>query len=116
MKIIKSKKEQRVRRHSRIRSRVSGTGEMPRLSVFKSNKHISAQIIDDIKKVTLASAHSSKVAGKTLLEKSFAVGEQIAKSAKALKINAVVFDRGGFMYTGKVKQVAEGARQAGLKF
>jgi large subunit ribosomal protein L18 len=111
-----SKVESRNRRHKRIRAKVRGTSDMPRLSVFRSNKYISAQIIDDQKGVTLASAHSSKVKGKTMMERSAAVGAMIGESAKAKKIEKVVFDRGGFIYTGNVKALAEAARKAGLKF
>ena len=106
----------RQRRRAKIRSRISGTAECPRLSVFKSNKHISAQLIDDEKAVTLATAHSRDIKAGTLLEKSAAIGETIAKLAAAKKITRAVFDRGGFMYTGCVKAVAEGARKGGLKF
>ena len=110
------KKEKRVRRHTRIRSRISGTKDVPRLSVSKSNKHISVQLIDDQSAKTLASAHSREVKGKTMMEKSVLVGESIALKAKAKKISFVVFDRGGFIYTGNIKALADGARKAGLKF
>ena len=116
MKAHNIKKEKRTRRHARIRTQVSGTLAMPRLSVFKSNKHISVQLIDDSKAVTLASAHSRDVAGKTMMEKSVAVGSSIAEKALAKKIKAVVFDRGGFKYTGNVKALADSARKAGLTF
>jgi len=116
MKNIKTNIEQRNRRHRRIRARISGTSETPRLSVFKSNRYISAQLIDDEKNVTLAAAHSRTVKGKTLLEKSALVGKDIAEKAAAKKIKKVVFDRGGFFYTGCVKALADGAREGGLKF
>jgi large subunit ribosomal protein L18 len=116
MKSINIKKEQRNRRHARIRAKIFGTSEMPRLSVFKSNKHISAQLIDDENNVTIAAAHSRDVKGKTLMEKSSLVGEAVAKAATAKKIKAVVFDRGGFIYTGNVQALAEGARKGGLQF
>ncbi len=106
----------RERRRTKIRSRVSGTPEMPRLSVFKSNKHISAQLIDDVHAVTLATAHSRDIKKGTLLEKSEAIGHAVAELAKAKKITKAVFDRGGFRYTGCVKAVADGARAGGLKF
>ena len=106
----------RQRRRAKIRSRIFGTSQTPRLSVFKSNKHIYAQLIDDNNSVTLVSAHSRDVKNGTLLEKSTVVGETVAILAKAKKIDKVVFDRGGFMYTGCVKAVAEGARKGGLKF
>ena len=116
MKSIQIKKEKRVRRHKRIRSHISGTAKVPRLSVFKSNKHISAQIIDDLNSLTIVSAHSREVKGKSLNEKSALVGQSIATKAKAKKISQVVFDRGGFIYTGNVKALADGARKGGLKF
>lgn len=116
MKSLNLKKEKRVRRHVRIRARVSGTSDVPRLSVFKSNKHISVQLIDDTNAVTLASAHSRDVKGKTMSEKAVLVGEAIAAKAKAKKVSKVVFDRGGFIYTGNVKALADGARKGGLEF
>ncbi len=116
MKKNGSKVESRMRRHKRIRAKLSGSSLMPRLSVFKSNKYISAQIIDDTKGVTLASAHSKDVKGKTMLEKSELVGKAVAEMAKTKKIVKVVFDRGGFIYTGNVKALAEGARSGGLQF
>ncbi len=116
MKSPNAKKEKRVRRHTRIRARVSGTVSMPRLSVFKSNKHISAQLIDDENAVTIAAVHSRDVKGKTMMEKSALVGEEIAKKASAKKITSAVFDRGGFKYVGNVKAIADGARKGGLKF
>ncbi len=116
MKSLKTKKEKRTRRHVRIRARVSGTPVLPRLSVFKSNKHISAQVIDDVNAVTLASSHSRDAKGKTMTEKSVLVGEDIAKKLLAKKVSQVVFDRGGFVYAGNVKALADGARKGGLKF
>ena len=116
MKKIKTNIEQRDRRHKRIRAKVSGTAEIPRLSVFKSNRYISVQLIDDEKSVTLASSHSKDIKGKTLLEKSAGVGKDIAAKAGSKKITKVVFDRGGFFYTGCVKAVADGAREGGLIF
>ena len=116
MKNTNVKKEKRIRRHTRIRRAVFGTAAKPRLSVFKSNKHIAAQLIDDENAVTLASSHSRAVSGKSLLQKAGMVGEDIAKKAAAKKIAAVVFDRGGFRYIGCVAAVAEGARKGGLKF
>lgn len=116
MKSLNAKKEKRVRRHAKIRSTISGTKEMPRLSVFKSNKYISAQLIDDVNSVTLASAHSKDVKGKSMMEKSVKVGQSIAEKALALKVSKAVFDRGGFIYTGNIKALADGAREGGLKF
>lgn len=113
---LTTKTEKRNRRHARIRARVFGTAECPRLSVFKSNKHISAQLIDDQNAVTLASFHSRDAKGKFLSERAKEVGVAIAEKAKAKKVEKVVFDRGGFLYTGNVKAVADGAREGGLKF
>lgn len=109
----------REARHRRVRAKISGTPERPRLNVFRSSKHIYAQIIDDVNGVTLASASS--------LEKGFdanggnkegarKVGEMIAKAAQGKGISEVVFDRGGYLYHGRVKELAEGARENGLKF
>lgn len=111
-----AKKEQRVRRQVRIRARVSGTKERPRLAVFKSNTNIYAQLIDDENGKTLLSASSKEIKAGKPLAKAKAVGEEIAKRAKAGKIEAVVFDRGGFLYTGHIKALADGAREGGLKF
>ena len=116
MKKHELKLKKRIRRHAKVRSTISGTKDMPRLSVFKSNKYISAQLIDDVNAVTLASAHSREVKGKTMMEKSALVGESIAAKAVAKKITKAVFDRGGFIYTGNVKALADGARKGGLKF
>lgn len=116
MKKLNAKLEKRTRRHTKIRSTISGTSEKPRLAVYKSNKHISVQLIDDVKAATIASAHSREVKGKTMMEKAALVGESIAVKALAKKIVNVVFDRGGFIYTGNVKAVADGARKGGLKF
>lgn len=116
MKSLNSKATNRIRRRNRIRAKISGTTEMPRLAVFKSNTSITAQIIDDTKGITLAFAHSRDVKGKTMLEKSALVGKAIAEKGLAKKVSKVVFDRGGYIYTGNIKAVAEGAREAGLKF
>ena len=112
-------KAQRLHRHKRVRGKVSGTPERPRLNVFRSETNIYAQIIDDTKGITLVSASS--------LEKSFEcdgtktdaakkVGEVLAERAKAKGIDMVVFDRGGYLYHGRVKALAEGAREGGLQF
>ena len=116
MRRFKTKKEQRERRKKRIRAKIFGTATNPRLSVFKSNMHISAQLINDEVGATLASSHSKMVKGKNLTDKAKAVGMDIAEKAKVKKIVKAVFDRGGFAYTGKVKAVAEGAREGGLVF
>ena len=109
----------RIKRHKRVRAKISGTPERPRLCVFRSAKHIYAQIIDDVNGVTLVSASS--------MEKSFTeyggnkdaakkVGTLVAERALEKKIETVVFDRGGFVYHGRVQALAEGAREGGLKF
>ena|SRR3989338_8417772 len=116
MSNIDSKTKKRARRHRRVRSKVKGTAERPRLSVFKSNKDIYVQLIDDVSSKTLAAASSVEMKGKKMMDKAKAVGELIAKTAKAKKIDKVVFDRGGYVYTGKVQALADAARSAGLVF
>lgn len=116
MKTKNPKTEKIERRHKRIRSRVFGTAEKPRLCVYRSNTNIYAQIIDDNQAKTLVSFSSDKADGKTFMARSIDVGKQIAKLAKEKDIEKVVFDRGGFLYTGKVKALADGAREGGLKF
>ena len=109
-------------RHKRIRSKINGTAEMPRLCVYRSLSKIYAQIIDDSKGVTLVSASSLDkeiqplLAGKSKSEQAKIIGEELGKRAKKAKIKEVVFDRGGYVYTGRVAALAEGARSAGLKF
>ncbi|MEX0913108.1 MAG: 50S ribosomal protein L18 [Candidatus Paceibacterota bacterium] len=110
------KTNRRVARHKRIRAKVIGTATKPRLAVFKSNLGIYAQLIDDQAGHTLVAADARKVKGDTPLARAEAVGQQIAEMAKPKKIEEVVFDRGGFLYSGAVKAVAEGARSSGLKF
>lgn len=114
----KSRKQLRVARHARIRKRVSGTSERPRLAVFRSLKHISAQIIDDTRGVTLCAASSLEKGLKASANSEGAkkVGETIGKRAKDLGISQVVFDRGGFMYHGTIAELAEGVRAAGVEF
>ena len=115
---ITTKAEQRVARHSRLRKKVEGTGARPRLAVFRSLKHIYAQIIDDATGTTLVAASSQekelKVTGNA--DGAKAVGSKLAERAKQKGINAVVFDRGGFRYHGRVASLANGAREAGLEF
>lgn len=106
----------RERRHKRIRARVSGTTERPRLAVFKSNKFMYAQLIDDTAGKTLASASDIKGGKGTKAERSVTIGTELAEKAKALNITTVVFDRGGFRFTGRVKALADSARAAGLIF
>ena len=115
----KDKNEQRLRRHARVRGKISGTAERPRLAVYRSNKNISAQIIDDAKGVTLAAASSNEkdfASSGSNKEAAKKVGMLIAERAKAKGIEAVVFDRGGYIYHGRVSELAEGAREGGLKF
>ena len=119
MIVKESKNDMRKKRHSRIRNTISGTAECPRLCVFRSNTGIYAQIIDDVKGITLVQAstldkevkekHANKVAAKE-------VGNLIASRAKEKKISNVVFDRSGYIYHGVVKELADGAREGGLKF
>lgn len=106
----------RTRRHNRIRAKVSGTAEMPRLAVFRSSRYITAQLIDDEKGVTLAAASDLKAKKGSKVERAKDVGAAIAAAAKEKKIAKVVFDRGGFLYAGRVKALADAAREAGLEF
>ncbi len=113
-----SKNSERLRRHARIRTKVSGTATCPRLNVFRSNKHISCQIIDDEKGTTLVSCSSInlKLENGGNIEAAKAVGSEIAKLALAKGIDTVVFDRGGYNYHGRIEALADAAREAGLKF
>tara|TARA_B100001758_G_C18322728_1_gene564112 strand:+ start:498 stop:839 length:342 start_codon:yes stop_codon:yes gene_type:complete len=113
--MIKSKKDARRRVRYAIRKKVSGTSERPRLAVFRSNSEIYAQVIDDVTGNTLASASSAGAKG-TKIEQANVVGQLIAENAKKVGIATVVFDRGGFLYHGRIKALAESAREAGLKF
>lgn len=113
-----SKNKERLRRHARIRKKISGTAARPRLSTFRSNAHIHCQIIDDTTGTTLVSCSSVelKLANGGNIEAAKAVGTEVAKRALAKKIENVVFDRGGYIYHGRVKALAEAAKEAGLKF
>ena len=115
-----ARNEVRKARHERVRDKVSGTSDSPRLNVFRSNGNIFAQIIDDEKGVTLCSASSIdkelKLTNGGNIEAATKVGELIARRAKKAKIETVVFDRGGYLYHGRVKALAEAARENGLKF
>jgi large subunit ribosomal protein L18 len=114
-----TKQEHRVRRHRRVRKKVLGTAERPRLAVFRSNKHIYAQAIDDISGRTVASASTVEAERRgdptATVDAAKQVGQAVAERAKAAGITAVVFDRGGFKYHGRVAAVAEGARAGGLE-
>ncbi|MDD4989928.1 MAG: 50S ribosomal protein L18 [Candidatus Pacebacteria bacterium] len=118
-----TKKQKRIRRHHRVRAKIIGTDKMPRLCVFRSNQHITAQIIDDQKGKTIIQANDTqKINLKEAKErtgkiaKAFMVGKIIAQKALEMKIKNVVFDRGGYQYHGRIKALAEGARDGGLIF
>lgn len=119
---VVDKNSKRVVRHKRVRTKISGTSERPRLSVYRSLNEIYAQIIDDTTGKTLCSASTldsevkGQLAGKTKTEQAKVVGQVIAKRALSKKIKEVVFDRGGYIYIGRVQALAEAAREAGLKF
>ena len=109
-------KAQRIKRHKRVRAKVSGTPERPRLNVFRSEKNIYAQIIDDVAGDTLVAASSLDKAIDGNKAAARAVGKLVAERAKAKGIDTVVFDRGGYLYHGRVAELAEGAREGGLEF
>ena len=113
-----SKNAVRVRKHERVRAKVSGTASAPRLCVFRSNKHIEAQLIDDVKQTTLVSSSSVqlKLENGSNIEAAKKVGADLAAKAKAKKISIVVFDRGGYVYHGRVAALADAAREGGIKF
>ena len=115
----KDKNVQRLKRHRRVRSKISGTTECPRLAVYRSNKYIYAQIIDDVKGVTLVAASSNEAGFDGIgsnKEAARKVGKMVAERAIQKGIEAVVFDRGGYIYHGRVSELAAGAREGGLKF
>lgn len=116
MKKSIEKLEKRTRRHNRIRARVTGTAARPRLAVFRSNRYVYAQLINDETGSTLASADSRQMKGSNNTERGTEVGKTIAEVAKKAGIEAVVFDRGGFKYQGVVAALANGAREGGLQF
>jgi large subunit ribosomal protein L18 len=111
-----NKDSRRRKIHDKIRSKINGTSELPRMSVYRSNKQIYVQLIDDVNGSTLASASSKDVKGGTKSDVSKLVGKAIAEKATSKGIANVVFDRGGFLYHGRVKALADAAREAGLKF
>jgi large subunit ribosomal protein L18 len=115
------RREARIRRHRRVRKKISGTASRPRLAVFRSNKHLTVQIIDDEAGRTLASVSTTQADQRALgsgatVEAARRLGTLIAERAKAVGVTSVVFDRGGFLYHGRVAAVAEAAREAGLEF
>lgn len=117
-----NKNQDRLKRHKRVRAKVKGTAEAPRLSVYRSLNHIYAQLIDDVNGNTLVTSSTldkaikDSLSGKDKKAQAYAVGELLAKKAKEKGIEAVVFDRGGYLYTGRVASLADGAREGGLKF
>jgi large subunit ribosomal protein L18 len=111
----KTKRDARLRRHARVRKKVAGGAKRPRLAVFRSNRHIYAQLIDDVRAVTLVQASDTEVKGKDKTERAKAVGELLASRAKDAGVKAAVFDRGGRLYHGRVAALADGARQGGLQ-
>ena len=110
-----TKKDLRTRRHTRVRSVISGVAERPRLAVHRSNKFVSAQVIDDVKGHTIASAHGREFPGSQSLQAA-QVGKAVAERAKAAGITTIVFDRGGYAYAAQVKALADAARESGLIF
>ena len=119
---VNDKNKDRIVRHKRVRNKISGTKKCPRLNVYRSLNNIYVQLIDDERGVTLASCSTldkevaEKINGKPKSEHAYIVGQTIGERAKSAKIKEVVFDRGGYIYTGRVQKVADGARDAGLKF
>ncbi len=117
-----NRNKNRQKRHYKMRNKIQGTPERPRLNVFRSSSNIFAQVIDDVKGVTIAAASTldndikEKVSGLNKTEAAKIIGQEIAKKSKDKGIEAVVFDRGGYLYHGRVKSLADGARESGLKF
>jgi large subunit ribosomal protein L18 len=116
MRRPRTRDEMRQRRHLRVRKKVTGTAERPRLVVYRSLKHIYAQIVDDVARRTILTVSDAGIAEGKKTEKSGAVGRTLAEKAKAAGITQVVFDRAGYKYHGRVKAVADGAREGGLEF
>lgn len=111
-----TKKQQRERRKARIRSTISGTEERPRLSVFKSNKYLEAQVINDITRQTIFSATTKAIKKGTPTEKAIEIGKKIGTELKSKKVESVVFDRGGYVFIGQIKALADTVREQGIKF
>lgn len=116
MTIRTKQRQKHERRKRRTRAKITGTADRPRLSVFRSNKYLYVQLIDDVAGETITGANSRAVADKGMMEQAEYLGKEIAKRAKDAGITRVVFDRGGYTYTGRIKQIAESARAAGLIF
>lgn len=119
--VAKKRRESRLVRHARVRKKIHGTAERPRLAVYRSNKHLVLQVIDDDLGVTLASASTNEATQRTLgrgsnVEAASRVGQLVAERAKAVGVEKIVFDRGGFAYHGRIAAVATAAREAGLEF
>ena len=114
--IPRTRDEQRHRRHLRVRKKVTGTAERPRLVVFRSLKHITAQLVDDVSRRTLLTVTSTELESGSKTARSLEVGKRVASRAKDLGFTKVVFDRAGYRYHGRVKAVADGAREGGLEF
>lgn len=114
-KLATSKNDKRITRHKRIRAIVSGTAERPRLAVYRSNRFVSVQLIDDVKGHTIASAHGREFKGAQSVQAA-AIGKAIAERAKTAGVSAVVFDRGGYSYAAQIRALADAAREGGLKF
>lgn len=115
-KDIRTKRAQKIRRANRTRAKISGTGERPRLSVFRSLKHISAQLINDVEGKTIVASTDVKMGEKKGMELAALVGADLAKKAKAAGVTKVVFDRGSYLYHGRIKALADAAREGGLEF
>lgn len=111
-----SREQKRKKRHNRVRAKIAGTAERPRLSVFKSNKDVYVQLIDDVKGITVASSNSLKMTKKSMTEKAKEVGTDIAQKGKAKSVTKIVFDRSGYQYIGLIKLLADSAREGGLEF
>jgi large subunit ribosomal protein L18 len=111
-----SREQKRKTRHNRVRAKIAGTADRPRLSVFKSNKDVYVQLIDDVKGLTIVSSNSLKMSKKAMTEKAKEVGLDIAQKAKGKNISKIVFDRSGYLYTGLIKTLADSAREGGLEF
>ena len=114
--ITEKKQEKRNRRQKRIRAKISGTADCPRISIFRSNTALYAQLIDDTKGQTIVASSSKGMKGKTVRDRAEETGKNLAEKALSKKIKQAVFDRGGFIYTGSIKALADGARKGGLRF